>query len=144
MAKIIDSSDSLEISVNIASSKSNNLIFSAISSNLKYGSIVFDDPHNIFQQFREVIDENLEDFALDEKYFYMPERLAKDIYGSSDLWWLVLMANNMITHRDFCVRDIKVVTSGTLDTIESILNASKEALGTTTTIEDLTLYPVRV
>ena len=60
------------------------------------------------------------------KYKYKPWLFVYDVYGNSDLEYIILRINNMITAKDFNKSTILVFTGDTLEMINKIQNAEKK------------------
>lgn len=60
-------------------------------------------------------------YAEFHKYRYNPWRLAKDIYGSTEYWFLILHANEMYSASEFDKERITLYTSDVLKVINEIL-----------------------
>ena len=48
--------------------------------------------------------------SLDKKYYYKPDYLAKDIYGTTNLWFLILYMNNCKSIEEFTLNEIDLPT----------------------------------
>ena len=146
MERIIDSAESVYVDLNITSSESNKWTASRLSLNLlfKDDKVVMDNPLLVFQRFQNIINCHLIRTNVDEKYFYRPELFAKDFYGSSDLWWLVLCSSGTISHQNFNRRRIKVFNPTDLEVLDSILESTIKEQEKTVEIKDLTIFPVRI
>lgn len=44
------------------------------------------------------------------KYFYRPKLLSSDTYGSTELYYAILLLNDMCDVKDFCINPIKMLT----------------------------------
>jgi hypothetical protein len=146
MERIIDSAESVYIDQNIASSESNKWTASKLSLNLlfKNDKVVMDNPLLVFQRFQNIISSHLIRTNVDERYFYRPELFAKDFYGSSDLWWLVLCSSGTISHQNFNRRRIKVFNPTDIEVLDSIRESTIKEQEKTVEIKDLTIFPVRI
>ena len=146
MEKIIDSADSIYIEQNIASAKSNPWVASNLSTDLHFGDsgVTMDNPFLVFQRFHNIIENHLMKITVEEKYFYRPELLAKNVYGSSDLWWLVLISSGIIKHQNFNRKRIKIFNPADLAILDAIRESTIDEQTKTIEIKDLTIYPVRI
>lgn len=95
------------------------------------------------QTIFNVIDDYLDDINLDyavdvelndaqyTKYMYKPKLLCYDVYGSTELYILILLINDMYSCRQFTKKKIKMLTVDDLDTItKCIINNNEEAINT--------------
>jgi len=144
MASITDSSLSMDIVENILSSETNDGIVSKESAKYKFGSITFDDPLMIPRQFWDMFDLVKIRQEVPPYMRYKPELFAYTHYGSSDLWWFVLLSNNMTQHTDFCNDWAYRVDRSVVGRLEDLLEATVTMKNTTVELHDLTLYPVKV
>jgi len=144
MAQISDSSLSMDIHENIASSETNDGIVSKESAKYTFGKITFDDPLMIPRQFWEFFDLVKIRQEVPPYMQYKPEVFASVHYGSSDLWWFVLLSNNMTQHTDFCNDWAYRVDRSVVGRLEDLLEATLPIKNTTVELHDLTLYPVKV
>jgi len=55
------------------------------------------------------------------KYRFQPKRLSYDIYGTTELWSLILKINNMVSAIQFTELKIKLFTQDIFDVINEIL-----------------------
>ncbi len=62
------------------------------------------------------------------KYQYNPKYLSYDLYGTTELWFLILHANQLYSITQFHINPIKIYTSDILKIIESILNLEKNII----------------
>lgn len=55
------------------------------------------------------------------KYRYNPHKLAHDIYGNSEYWWLILHANELNSASEFSMQTIWIYNTNVLDILKEIL-----------------------
>lgn len=66
---------------------------------------------------------NDEEYA---RYEFRPKLLAYDIYGSTDLYFVILAINRILSPKDFRVKKLKMISKQDLNTIMTyIYNAEK-------------------
>lgn len=87
---------------------------------------------NIFiESFNELKDKSI-DVELDNqeyiKYKYKPRLLSYDIYGTTDLYFIILLLNGVNNEKDFNFKIIKLIRPMNLDILNTILNAEKKYL----------------
>lgn len=74
--------------------------------------------HNLVEDYLPFLSDNAIQLELSDdeyvKYKYAPDRLAYDLYGSTQLDFVILLLNDMIDPKDFMVRKIKLVYASTL------------------------------
>lgn len=103
----------------------NNLSFIDQIDNIKY---------NTYNVASDYIDELISEYCVnvqlsdDEltRYKYRPKLLAYDIYGSQELYYLILIVNDMCSVKDFVKKRIYLPTKNNMSTITSaIMNSNK-------------------
>lgn len=60
------------------------------------------------------------------KYRYKPYLFAYDVYGSTELKFIIMMLNNIIDPKDFDFDKVKLIKPGDLSTILNRINAVNE------------------
>lgn len=98
----------------------------------KYDNIIY-PIKNIIDDYIDELNELLVDVVMSEseflKYRYRPKLLAFDIYGNSELDFLILAMNGMCNMKEFDSKNIKLIKNKDLDSfITSIFNANKDDL----------------
>ena len=103
----------------------NNLSFIDQIDNIKY---------NIYNVASDYIDEIISNYCVDvelsdeqlSKYMYRPKLLCYDIYGSQELYYLILIINDICSVKDFTKKKIKLPTKINMSTIcKSIMNSNR-------------------
>lgn len=103
----------------------NNLSFIDQIDNIKY---------NTYNVASDYIDELISEYCVtvqlsdDEftRYKYRPKLLAYDIYGSQELYYLILIVNDMCSVKDFVKKKIHLPTKNNMSAITSaIMNSNK-------------------
>lgn len=86
--------------------------------------------HNILDDYIDEIKKTCKTLHMTKsqlnKYKYKPWLFVYDVYGNSDLEYIILRINNMITAKDFNKSTILVFTGDTLEMINKIQNAEKK------------------
>ena len=63
-------------------------------------------------------------------YYYKPKLLCYDIYGNPELYFIILLMNDMADVKEFCKPKIKMLRKDNMSSIVSaIYNAEKTAIG---------------
>lgn len=103
----------------------NNLSFIDQIDNIKY---------NTYNVASDYIDELISEYCVNvqlsddelSRYKYRPKLLAYDIYGSQELYYLILIVNDMCSVKDFVKKRIYLPTKNNMSTITSaIMNSNK-------------------
>lgn len=122
------------ISEMIESGKLNNLTYYNLSILQKEGNTIYSVDNVLYdyidelKSVAEVVELTDEEFI---KYQYNPELLAKDIYGSEELFFIILLINNLPigSAKEFNMKKIKMIRSeACLYFLNSIYNKEKEYL----------------
>ena len=103
----------------------NNLSFIDQIDNIKY---------NIYNVASDYIDEIINNYCVDvelddeqmAKYKYRPKLLCYDIYGSQELYYLILILNDICSTKQFIKKKLKLPTKNNMSTItKAIMNANR-------------------
>ena len=142
-----NSSDFADIQDCIEHSKTNKLTLSNVSKTIFIKGIMEVNDSHLFQDYYDYIMSNLlvREINID-KYRYKPEYVSYDIYGTTDLWYLILWINNMGSALDFTKKTINIFNPGNLDFLNKAIEKQKEKILETKdnpiVIDDLTIKPV--
>lgn len=103
----------------------NNLSFIDQIDNIKY---------NIYNVSSDYIEEIIENYCktvelTDDqlyKYKYRPKLLCYDVYGSQELYYLILILNDICSVKDFTKKKLKLPTKDNMSTItKAIMNTNR-------------------
>jgi hypothetical protein len=103
----------------------NNLSFIDQIDNIKY---------NIYNVASDYIDEIISNYCVNvelsddqlAKYMYRPKLLCFDVYDSQELYYLILIINDICSVKDFTKKKIILPTKANISTIcKSIMNANR-------------------
>lgn len=88
--------------------------------------------HNVLDDYKKEIDMCCQTVVLSTsemaKYKYKPKLLAYDIYGSTELFFIILFTNNICDVKDFNRNKIKLLPQDSLETILSYIYESQQAI----------------
>lgn len=104
------------------------------NNKLHYQAFIKPDPNkrdgfimnteSIIERYYDLISGMIEEMVLDEtqqeRYRCQPRRLCMDLYGTTDLWALILRINNKMSMLDFTDTTIKVFSHNILDFIREV------------------------
>jgi len=64
------------------------------------------------------------------KYKFNPKGLSYDLYGTTELWWLILRLNELYSATEFSIesKKVKLFSIGVLDKISEILNREEDRI----------------
>ena len=102
----------------------NNLSFIDQIDNIKY---------NIYNVASDYIDEIRDNYCMDvvltddqlAKYKYRPKLLCYDVYGSQEMYYLILIINDICSIKDFTKNKLKLPTKANMPVVcKAILNSN--------------------
>jgi len=100
----------------IEHSKTNPVIISNLSQLTNYkGLFLVDDPYNLFKQYKNLFLNNLIETELEERFKYRPKAFSESVYGTPDLWYFVLLCNNISHSRQFIINPVKYYSPSNLE-----------------------------
>ena len=80
---------------------------------------------NILNTYMQIIRRYVTDVTLTDtetsKYFYQPKKLSLDLYGTIELWFLLIRINNMTSISEFNIKKIKIFHPEYLDVLNRIM-----------------------
>ena len=87
---------------------------------------------NIADKYSAELEENkkIVEFTTKEyyKYRYNPKLLSYDVYGTTELWFFILMANEIYTITEFDLRKVKLFDAAIISKLNRMLELDKEFL----------------
>ena len=87
---------------------------------------------NIADKYSAELEENkkIVEFTTKEyyKYRYNPKLLSYDVYGTTELWFFILMANEIYTITEFDLRNVKMFDAAIISKLNRMLELDKEFL----------------
>lgn len=86
---------------------------------------VYTITYNLLNDYKEELDDLAITITLSDdelaKYMYKPKLLAYDIYGSTELYFVILFLNNLCNVKEFTNRKIKMLTKENLYNVLSAI-----------------------
>lgn len=73
-------------------------------------------------KYDNILKSGLQDYTLDSEYYYRPEYISNNIFGTPDLWYVILYVNQMSSIQEFNIPTIKVPLSNTIEVINKLIN----------------------
>jgi hypothetical protein len=123
----INSSDYSSLRQSILHSKSNKILLDNLSVNYKFeGKVYFST--SILRKYEHIIKQNLLEYHIYSHQMYRPEYASYDIYGTTDLWYLILFTNNMTRPSEFNKKIIYVFNPNMMDLLNDIIEAERNSL----------------
>jgi hypothetical protein len=121
-----DSSDSyasLVTSINLA--ENNTLTIDNLSHRVNVANEIILSDYNILSDYKGYLSQFCIWCECPEKYFYKPEYVAKIIYGSVDLWYLIMWFNDISSPLEFNKTKIRVFDPAKITIINKIIVSSR-------------------
>ena len=85
---------------------------------------------NLFEKYYDILLDNTVTVVLTEdeylKYRFKPKLLSKDLYGSKDLYYLLIRLNNIYTVIEFDFKEVKVFTPNIISLLNEIMILESE------------------
>ena len=126
----------------------NNLAISNISHKINFNNDFYIYDYNILEEYKGYLSQYVVKTKCPENLYYHPEIVAKLMYGSIDLWYLVLMFNPIPSAAEFNQPVINIFDPGKISIINSILQSKSRELKFNKLapefVEKHTLTPVKV
>lgn len=79
-------------------------------------------------KYRGVITANMIKATMTEKYFYRPKQVSYELYGTVELWHVLLWLNNMLHISDFCKEEIRIFNPEKMSLLTTIINREQDVL----------------
>jgi hypothetical protein len=140
-----NSSAGAELQSCITASKGNPLTIANLSELLIVDGIPVYSPNSVIEDYMGYIMENLIDIALPDELQFRPESLSESLYGTPDLWYLLMLINGKSSVTDFYGPSVKAL-SPTSSIIELISAARMKGLNAQRAnpyvVQDLTIREI--
>jgi hypothetical protein len=125
----------------------NKLNFMKISHKINYEDTMTMYDENILYNYRSYLYDFRIGLEITEDYFYKPELVSQELYGTPDLWYLVMWMNEEIASPlEFNNRYIWVFDPSKINVLNKLIECNKEKLEDNHLepdyVEDLTIKPV--
>ena len=88
-------------------------------------TVIISEPINILRDFFWMLEDSLVSYVMPEDEFYMPELTSRRLYGTHDLWFICLLANNCVSMKNYKMTYYKVLPAAKINKIEIFLNHVK-------------------
>jgi hypothetical protein len=145
MYKQYNSSANAEMSKCIAASKSNPITIANLSELYIYDNIAVYAPESVVEDYMPHIEENLIEMTLPESLHFRPEALSESLYGTPDLFYVLMLVNGCSSVTNFNMEKVKVLNP-TSKIIGSIAAARMKGLNKQRSkpyiVNDLTLKEI--
>lgn len=144
-----DSSEKgMTLSESISLSESNNYVINQLTHWVSYEGKLKINDENILYNYKNYLMQYCIDVTIPNNFFYRPEYVAKDIYGTVDLWWFVLFFNDIECPMHFNKKNIKIYDPTKFTILNTLISTNKKYVNWKSDspdyIEDITIKPVKV
>jgi len=93
---------------------------------MNYEGVMVVHQSHALGDYANIVAANLVDATISESSFYHPERVSKEVYGTTDLWWLVLFCNNMSSIFDFNKKSVRLFDPARVSLLARLLSFGSE------------------
>lgn len=139
----IDSGKRVTITDSLDRYKTNDIALSKLSQDYVFNGVTFDAPIPCFIKFYDIIESHRIKYDVPQAYIRRPELVAADVYGNTDLWWLVLYSAKIPSHEEFNLPSIKIFDPTFMQDLLDIIERSDKECNRTTVLQDRTMEKVR-
>ena len=109
----------------INSAKSNKILLDNISNHYLFEEEVHMS-FSIMRKYENLIRANLKKITLPKEFHYRPEYLSQELYGTTDLWYLIMFVNNVVDVNKFTMDEVYVPTENFLEVFGKLISSEKE------------------
>ena len=88
-------------------------------------TVLISEPMNILRENFWMLEEFLVAYPMPEDEHFMPELSSVRTYGTHDLWYVFLLANNCFSMKSYQFKTYKVLPSGSINKLFTFFNISK-------------------
>lgn len=135
-----DNSKHADLLTGIEFSKSNKFSLTNTTSMINYKNEFYMYLKTNLVKYSNIINENLIEIELEEFYYYKPDYLAKDLYGSADLWYLVLYCSQVVSVDCFNIKKINIFNPKKINLIYKLIKLIEdESKSPPILVNDITL-----
>lgn len=106
------------ISTSVTHSKTNVLCEDKLSDQFQFddGTIIL-EPKNFYKSNLGIFNANSKTVTITQKYFYNPRKLSKELYGTPELYLLILAMNDMATPFEFTSYSVQVLNPNKINVL---------------------------
>jgi len=148
LSKFDSTSGIANINRTLEKSEINDILLTNISHKANFNDDFYLFDYSILDQYKAYLSQFIIKVKCPESLYYHPEIVAKKIYGSVDLWYLVMMFNPIPSAAEFNSPVINIFDPSKIQHINRIINRHQKELKYNKAqpeyIEKHTLTPVRV
>lgn len=125
----LDSGNFATINASVAFNETNVIGLDNLSTYLTVDGYTMPEPENFFYQHLGVLRGYTETVTIPSEFLYNPKALSKQLYGTTDLDYLILLLNGIASARDFTIKSVVVFSPSSIPLlIQLIQDASAKYL----------------
>lgn len=129
------------MAVNHRESTLKDLIYNYENDNIKYGSFFLNEvvsestrkiiltSESILDKYSDILSTLKEEYNMTDeeykKYMYNPKHFSYKLYGTTELWFLILRANNMYSVTEFNKKHCYIYSGQIKSILNAIINIEK-------------------
>lgn len=118
-----DSSDTkYDIRQSINHARTNTISIEKLSHKINFNNEFLTYDENILYQYRGYLSRFLIKTNCPKKFYYHPELVAKEVYGTIDLWYLIMWFNPIPSAMEFNSPVINIFDPSRIGIINNIIN----------------------
>jgi len=148
LSKFDSTAGKANINTALDRSEKNDMLLTNISHQVNFNNEFYTFDYSVLDQYKGFLSQFLIKVKCPESLYYHPEVVAKKIYGSVDLWYLIMMFNPIPSAAEFNSPVINVFDPSKIQYINRIINNYHKELRFNKAdpeyVEKHVLTPVRV
>ena len=138
----LNTSEEVNIITSINSADGNKILLDNIGNYYNFEDELVVN-FSILTKYDNILRTGLVDYVVSSDYQYRPEYVSYDLYGTTDLWYILLYVNDMIGPLEFTTGTIKVPTALIIPLINKIINYEGNILYTRTSPKSLSKHVLK-
>jgi hypothetical protein len=111
--------------------QTNKLLLSNTSIKINFNNEFTTYDQSVIYNYRGYLDQFCIKIEFPEKYWYKPELISYELYGTVDLWYLILWFNDYPSAADMYGDTIRVFNPSKIPVINNIINVHKDLIEST-------------
>jgi hypothetical protein len=138
-----DSGNYPDIRDSINNSKGNKLNIKNVSDKINSNDQIVWTTNNVFKKYKDILSQYTIEIELKDNEKFKPHFLSKRYYGVQDLWYLILLMNDMHSIMEFNKKKVKVFNRKYIEIINKILIENEDKIGKIRKLSDLTYKKIK-
>jgi len=111
----------LDIADSVKYSEENPLTYNNTTKKINFkGLFIMDEPHNIFHRYKNRLMSKTRYISIEKRMMGRPDAISEYYYGTPDLWFLVMWANQVFQPEQLMTKSVKVIEYGQVEKIIEI------------------------